>query len=402
MNRQAREILWPNATQAEWDDPKWQLRHSVRRLEQIEQVLRLTPEEREGVKLADRKLVMAITPHFMNLIDLRDPHCPLRRQVVPRIEEMRPAPDESIDPLAEDNTTVVPGLVHRYPDRVLLLITNKCASYCRYCTRSRVVGQSDVFLFKEILEGAARYLEKHPEVRDVLISGGDPLLLNDPHLELVIARLRQIPSIEIIRIGTRIPIFLPQRVTPALTAMLKKYHPLWMNIHVNHPAELTPEVQQATARLLEAGIPLGCQTVLLRGVNDSPAVMKELMHQLLQFRIRPYYIYQCDPVVGTHHLKTSVEKGLEIMESLRGHTTGFAVPTYVIDAPGGGGKIPVAPNYIVAWKKDRVILRNFKGEKFEYRFNPLEKGAAEQPVWEGEPAFPQGRTLRRGKGNPRR
>lgn len=367
MKKRAREILWPKAAAADWDDWKWQMRNSVRRLEQIERVIKLSPEEKTGVKHADEKLRMAITPYFMNLIDPEDPHCPLRRQVVPRVEEMHPTPEESIDPLAEENTTVVPGLIHRYPDRVLLLIINKCASYCRYCTRSRVVGQSEVFLFKEILEGAAAYLKKHPEVRDVLISGGEPLLLNDPHLEMVIARLRQIPSIEIVRIGTRMPVFLPQRITPALAAMLKKYHPLWINIHVNHPAELTPEFQAAAERLLEAGIPLGCQTVLLRGVNDSPAVMRELVHRLLQLRIRPYYLYQCDPVLGTHHLKTSVETGIKIMESLRGHTTGFAVPTYVIDAPGGGGKIPVGPNYVMAWHEDRVILRNFKNEKFEYR-----------------------------------
>jgi len=229
----------------------------------------------------------------------------------------------------------------------------------------------------------------------VLISGGDPLLLNDKHLELILNRLRQIPSIEILRIGTRIPIFLPQRITPALCAMLKKYHPLWMNLHVNHAAELTSEVNVATERLLEAGIPLGCQTVLLKGVNDSVEVMKQLLHRLLQQRIRPYYIYQCDPVLGTHHFKTSIEKGIEIMENLRGHTTGFAVPTYVIDAPGGGGKIPVAPNYVVKKEKDRVVLRNFKGERFEYRFTP------EEPALKAERVSPQARTPRPGKGSLR-
>ncbi len=326
----------------------------------------LTPEEREGVVLAGQHLALAITPYFFNLIDVNDPDCPIRRQVVPRVEEVIPAPWESIDPLAEDEHMVAPGLVHRYPDRVLFLVTDRCAAYCRYCTRSRVVSGVGEQQLHTHFSAAIDYIREHTEVRDVLLSGGDPLLFSDERLEYLLTQLRAIKHVEFLRIGTRIPIFLPQRITHELCAMLKKFHPLWMSIHANHPKEATAEVREACGRLADAGMPLGNQTVLLRGVNDDASVMKELMHRLLMMRVRPYYIYQCDPVKGTHHLRASVRKGIEIIEALRGHTTGYAVPQFVIDAPGGGGKVPVGPDYVLAHDDERIVIRNYEGKVFEY------------------------------------
>jgi len=358
--------LWNSVADSDWNDWRWQLRHRITSLESLETLLKLTPEEREGVALAGRHLAMAITPYFFNLINRNDPECPIRWQVIPRVEETTTAPWELIDPCGEDEHMPVPGLVHRYPDRVLFLVTDRCAAYCRYCTRSRVVsGAGDQHLETDF-SAAINYIRQHPEVRDVLLSGGDPLMFSDERLEHLLSQLRAIPHVEFLRIGTRIPIFLPQRITPELCAMLKKYHPLWMSIHTNHPREATAEVREAVGRLADAGIPLGNQSVLLRGVNDSAEVMKELMHRLLMMRVRPYYIYQCDLVKGTHHLRTSVRKGIEIMEALRGHTTGYAVPEFVIDAPGGGGKVPVGPQYVLAHDKQRVIIRNYEGHVFEY------------------------------------
>ncbi len=358
--------LWGHVADSDWNDWHWQLRHRIASLESLETVLKLTPEEREGVVWSGRHLALAITPYFFNLIDREDPDCPIRRQVVPRVEETIPAAWEMIDPCGEDEHMPVPGLVHRYPDRVLFLVTDRCATYCRYCTRSRVVsGVGELHLHTEF-DRAIEYVRQHTEVRDVLLSGGDPLLFTDEKLEHILAQLRAIPHVEFLRIGTRIPVFLPQRITPELCAMLKKYHPLWMSIHMNHPREATAEVREACGRLADAGIPLGNQSVLLRGVNDAAPVMKELMHRLLMMRVRPYYIYQCDLVKGTHHLRISVRRGIEIMEALRGHTTGYAVPQYVIDAPGGGGKVPIGPQYVLAHDKQRVILRNYEGQVFEY------------------------------------
>ena len=358
--------VWASVPDHDWNDWRWQLRHRITSLEALETLLKLTPEEREGVVLAGHNLALAITPYFFNLIDRNNPDCPIRRQVIPRIEETVTAPWEMIDPCGEDTHMPVPGLVHRYPDRVLFLVTDRCASYCRYCTRSRVVsGVGEQHLHTDFSE-AIQYIRKHTEVRDVLLSGGDPLLFSDDRLEHILKQLRAIPHVEFLRIGTRIPIFLPQRITPELCAMLRKYHPLWMSIHTNHPKEATAEVREACGRLADAGIPLGNQTVLLRGVNEDVAVMKELMHKLLMMRVRPYYIYQCDLVKGTHHLRTSVRKGIEIIEALRGHTTGYAVPQYVIDAPGGGGKVPIGPEYVLAYDKQRVIIRNYEGKVFEY------------------------------------
>ncbi|HUB66527.1 MAG TPA: KamA family radical SAM protein [Candidatus Methylacidiphilales bacterium] len=357
---------WPEVTPEQWNDWQWQMRHSVKSLEDVAGKLQLTGEEHAGILLANTKLAMGITPYFFNLIDPFDSDCPIRRQVIPRIEEMTYSPSEMADPCGEDHDMPVPGLVHRYPDRVLFLVTDRCASYCRYCTRSRVVSGVGEQELEVDFNRAIGYLEKHTEVRDVLLSGGDALLLSDRRLEDLLRRLRAIEHIEFLRIGSRVPIFLPQRITPALCAMLRQFHPLWMSVHVNHPRELTTEVRDALGRLADAGIPLGNQSVLLRGVNDDPAVMKTLVQKLLRCRVRPYYIYQCDLIQGSSHLRTPVSKGLEIIEHLRGHTTGYAVPQYVIDGPGGGGKIPLNPDYVVARLPDRVVLRNYKGDIFEY------------------------------------
>ena len=351
---------------ADWDDPKWQLKHRINTLEDLEKHIQLTDVERAGVLLAGNKLAMSITPHFFNLIDRQDADCPIRRQVIPRLEEGWTAPEEMADPCGEDSHMPVPGLVHRYPDRVLFLVTDRCASYCRYCTRSRVVSGVGEQQLETQWEKAFEYLEKATEVRDVLLSGGDPLLFSDSKLEKILKRLRSIPHIQFVRIGSRIPIFLPQRITPALCDMLSKYHPLFISIHCNHPKELTTEVRDALGRLADAGVPLGNQSVLLNGVNDTVEVQRELVHKLLMCRVRPYYLYQCDLITGSSHLRTSVSKGLEIIEGLRGHTTGYAIPQFVIDGPGGGGKIPLNPDYVVENDPEKVTLRNYEGETFTY------------------------------------
>ncbi len=357
---------WPDATPKEWNDWKWQLRNRVTRLEQLEARLELVPEERAGVILSGSKLALAITPHFFNLIDRIDPDCPIRRQVIPRMEESTVTPDEMSDPCGEDSHMPVEGLVHRYPDRVLFLVTDRCASYCRYCTRSRVVSGAGEQELHTNFEEIFRYLERHTEVRDVLLSGGDALLFSDDKLDYLLGRLRAIQHIQFVRIGSRVPIFLPQRITPHLCEMLQRHHPLWMSVHVNHPRELTSEVKAGLEMLSNHGVPLGNQSVLLRGVNDSLPVMKELVHKLLMCRVRPYYLYQCDLISGSSHLRTSVRTGLELIEGLRGHTSGYAVPQYVIDAPGGGGKVPINPGYVLYHDEEKVVFRNFEGRIFEY------------------------------------
>jgi len=359
---------WAGVSETDWNDWRWQLRNRVTNIEQLTRFLpTLTPEERAGAILAGQsKLALAITPHFFNLIDPADPLCPIRRQVVPRLEETVQAPWEMSDPCGEDTHSPVPGLVHRYPDRVLFLVTDRCAAYCRYCTRSRLVSNASGYDFHPEFDRQIEYIASHPEIRDVLLSGGDPLLFNDEKLEFLLTRLRAIPHVEFLRIGTRIPIFLPQRITPELCAMLRQFHPLFLSVHTNHPRELTTEVRDALGRLADAGIQLGNQSVLLRHVNDSPEVMTALVHKLLLCRVKPYYLYQCDLIAGSAHLRASVARGLEIMESLRGHTTGYAVPQYVIDAPGGGGKVPVNPDYVLARQPGRVLIRNFEGRVFEY------------------------------------
>jgi lysine 2,3-aminomutase len=357
---------------ANWNSHIWQLKNRVTDLAGLERHLNLSDEERSGVLLSGSKLAMAITPHFFNLIDRDDPDCPIRRQVIPRIEETWEADYEMADPCGEDSHMPVPGLVHRYPDRVLFLVTDRCAAYCRYCTRSRVVSGAGEQDLDTDFEAAFQYLEQHTEIRDVLLSGGDPLLFSDAKLEKILSRLRSIEHIEFVRIGSRIPIFLPQRITPALCEMLKKYHPLFISVHANHPRELTSEVRAGLERLADAGIPLGNQSVLLRNVNDDVDVMRALVHKLLMCRVRPYYLYQLDLIHGSSHLQAPIAKGIEIIEGLRGHTTGYAIPQFVIDAPGGGGKVPVNPEYVLQSNADRTVIRNFEGKVFEYPERPLE------------------------------
>jgi len=326
----------------------------------------LSPEEVAGTRLANTKPALAITPNFFNLIHPADEDCPIRRQVIPRIEETLTAPWEMSDPCGEDSDSPVPGLVHRYPDRVLFLVTDRCAAYCRYCTRSRLVSNASGYDFHPEFDRQIEYIQRHEEIRDVLLSGGDPLLLSDSKLELLLSRLRAIPHLEFLRIGTRIPVFLPQRITPELCAILRRVHPLFISVHSNHPRELTVEVREALGRLADAWIPLGNQSVLLRGVNDEVEVMRAHLHKLLMCRVKPYYLYQCDLISGSSHLRASVRQGIRLIESLRGHTSGYAVPQYVIDAPGGGGKVPVNPEYVLSHDNDRVVIRNFEGRVFEY------------------------------------
>lgn len=349
-----------------WNDWKWQLRNRITTLQQLEEIIILTPEEKKGVLASGGRLAMAITPYFASLIDPYNPDCPIRRQAVPRIEESYISPHDMVDPCGEDAHSPVPGLVHRYPDRALLIVTDQCAMYCRYCTRRRMVGAEENVISRDRLEDVYSYLRTNRKIRDVLISGGDPLLLKEDILEGILSNLKGMPNIEIIRLGTRVPVTLPQRIDTSLVGMLKKYHPLWMSIHFSHPKEITKDVKRACGLLSDAGIPLGSQTVLLRGINDKPHIMKKLMHELLKIRVRPYYVYQCDPAVGTGHFRTPVSTGINIIEKLRGHTTGYGVPTFVVDAPGGGGKIPLAPVYLISQADGRVTLRNYEGKIFEY------------------------------------
>jgi lysine 2,3-aminomutase len=336
------------------------LSHRLNTIDELRQVINLTPEEEGGIA-AEHHFRINVTPYFASLIDPDDPYCPLRRQVIPTGRELTGFQAAMVDSLSEEAHSPVPGLVHRYPDRVLMLVTTQCASYCRYCTRSRIVGDPHASFNRTSYEAQIAYIAGNPAVRDVLISGGDPLTLSPRILEDILRRLRAILHVEVLRIGTRVPVFMPQRIDDELVAMLRRYHPLWMNIHVNHPLEMTPEVQAACAKLADAGIPLGCQSVLLAGINDCPNVMKDLVHALVRARVRPYYLYQCDLVPGAGHFRTPVAKGVEIIEALRGHTSGFAVPTYVIDAPGGGGKVPIMPQYLISQSENRVVLRNFEG-----------------------------------------
>ncbi|MCC6785471.1 MAG: KamA family radical SAM protein [Planctomycetes bacterium] len=356
----------------EWNDWKWQLRNRIRDLASLERVLVLSDEERAMVASLGDRLPVGITPYYASLMDPTDPSEAIRRTLVPVGAETIESPIELEDPLAEDSDMPVPGLVHRYPDRVLFLVTSFCAVYCRYCTRSRLVGKTGEYHFNHAqYQAAIDYIAATKSIRDVLISGGDPLTMADDRIDWLLSRLRAIPHVEFIRIGSKVPAVLPQRITPELCAILKKYHPFWMSVHFTHPREVTPEVAQACGRLADAGIPLGSQTVLMKGVNDDVPTMKQLMHELLKTRVRPYYIYQCDPIPGSSHFRTPVEKGLEIIEGLRGHTTGYAVPQYVIDAPGGGGKLPLLPNYVVGREGDWLILRNYAGETFRYP-DPIE------------------------------
>ena len=356
-----RKEMFPNVTDAEWNDWKWQVRNRIETLEQLKQYVKLTPEEEEGVAKSLKTLRMAITPYYLSLINPDDPNDPVRKQAIPTAAELHQSAADLLDPLHEDEDSPVPGLTHRYPDRVLFLITDMCSMYCRHCTRRRFAGQHDCQSPSERIQAAIDYVARTPQVRDVLLSGGDALMVDDAMLESIIKRLRAIPHVEIIRIGSRTPVVCPQRITDSLCEMLKKYHPIWLNTHFNHPNEVTEESAAACARLANAGVPLGNQSVLLRGINDNVDIMKKLVHKLVMMRVRPYYIYQCDLSMGLEHFRTPVSKGIEIIEGLRGHTSGYAVPTFVVDAPGGGGKIPVMPNYLISESPTKVILRNYEG-----------------------------------------
>ncbi len=370
-----------DATPAEWDDWRWQFRKRIRTMAELERLFVLSDEERDAIQRHKGSLPVGITPYYASLMSRHDADDPLRRTHIPVGTEYIQTLGEADDPLGEDHDSAVPGLVHRYPDRVLFLVTGTCSTYCRYCTRSRMVGAvgGEYSFSKSQWEKALAYIEAHTEIRDVLLSGGDPLTLADEPLEYLLTRLRAIKHVEFLRIGTKVPVVLPMRVTKNLTRILKKMHPLWMSIHFTHPSELTKEVTESTARLADAGIPLGSQTVLLRGINDEVETMKSLYHGLLMRRVKPYYLYQCDPITGSSHFRTPVEKGLEIIEGLRGHTTGYAVPHYVIDAPGGGGKIPVVPDYLVGRDGEDVVLRNFEGKTYRYRDPGGKAGANRQP-----------------------
>ena len=362
-----RKRFFPNATDAEWNDWRWQLRHRITHLVELERFIRLSANERNAMIHDSTSLPVAITPYFMSLLDEHDPFQALRRTVIPDTGELLRCPGEAEDPLGEEEDSPVPGVVHRYPDRVLFLVTGFCSTYCRYCTRSRLVGSRDRIHFsRNQWQRAIAYIEATPTIRDVLLSGGDPLTLSDGRLEWLVSQLRQIPHVELIRIGTKVPVVLPQRITSSLTRMLRRYHPLWISIHCTHPDELTSEMRGACERLADAGIPLGSQTVLLAGVNDEVETMRRLFHGLLQTRVRPYYLYQCDPILGSAHFRTPVQKGLDIIRGLRGHTSGYAVPTYVIDAPGGGGKIPLLPDYVIGWDGNDMLLKNYEGGIYRY------------------------------------
>jgi lysine 2,3-aminomutase len=359
---------YSNATIADWNDWHWQMRNSITSLEALARVIRLSEDEYEALYSQNGKLPLRITPYYASLIDPENPAQSIRRTVVPVIAEYLQSEGEAADPLSEESDSPVPGLVHRYPDRVLFLTTGVCSTYCRYCTRSRMVGDNaKSHMTLEQWDRAIDYIAKTPAIRDVLLSGGDPLTLADDVLEYLISRIKAIPHVEMVRLGTKVPVVMPQRVTSSLARMLSRYNsPLWINIHFTHPDELTPETRQACNRLADAGIPLGSQTVLLQGINDKAETLRKLYQGLLQVRVRPYYLYQCDPILGSSHFRTPVEKGIEMIQGLRGHTTGLAVPQYVIDAPGGGGKVPLLPEYNRGRDGGDIVLRNYEGKLFRY------------------------------------
>lgn len=379
-----RRKLFPEVSDEQWNDWHWQVSHRISDLDTLKNFLPLSPEEEQGARKALEIFRMAITPYYLSLIDPNDPHDPVRRQAVPTGDGAYRSPEDMEDPLEEDGDSPVPGLTHRYPDRVLFLITDQCAMYCRHCTRRRLAGQKDGARTRAQIDACIDYIRNTPAVRDVLLSGGDALLMSDDRLEYILSKLRTIDHVEIIRIGTRTPVVLPQRITPELCAMIKKYHPVWVNTQFNHTNEITPDSKRATALLADAGVQLGNQSVLLRGVNDCVHVMRKLVNGLAYIRVRPYYLYQCDLSLGLSHFRTPVAKGVEIIESLRGHTSGFCVPTYVVDAPGGGGKIPVMPSYLISQNPDHVVLRNFEGVITTYKEPEEYKNECNCSVCRGE------------------
>jgi len=367
MARQWNEIpLFKDVTEADWSDWRWQVRSRLSTVEDFERVLDLTGEQRADLEACMGKFRVAVTPYYASLMDPDDPLCPVRQQGVPTPKELIVGAADMKDAIAETIDSPTTLITHRYPDRVLFITTEMCSMYCRHCTRRRIVGDHEGAVSDQDYENAFTYIRRNPEVRDVLLSGGDPLTLSDKKLEWLLQSVTAIDHVEIVRIGSRMPVVCPQRITPELCAMLKKYHPLYLNTHFNHPKEITPESERACAMLADAGIPLGNQSVLMRGINDCAKVMKRLVHGLVRIRVKPYYYYQCDLAEGTAHFRTSVAKGIEIYESLRGHTTGFAVPTYIIDAIGGGGKTPVIPTYMISQANHQVILRNYEGVISKY------------------------------------
>jgi lysine 2,3-aminomutase len=387
INKQSearRKELFPDIPDEKWNDWHWQVSHRISDVDTLKKYLPLTEEEEEGSRKALETFRMAITPYYLTLIDPNDPNDPVRKQAVPTGEEAYRSPEDLLDPLEEDGDSPVPGLTHRYPDRVLFLITDQCSMYCRHCTRRRMAGQKDEARTRQQIDNGIEYIRNTPAVRDVLLSGGDAMLMSDNRLEYILSELRKIDHVEIIRIGTRTPVVMPQRITPEFCEMIRKYHPVWLNTHFNHPNEITPDSKRATALLADSGVQLGNQSVLLRGVNDCVHVMRKLVNGLAYIRVRPYYLYQCDLSLGLSHFRTPISKGLEIIEGLRGHTSGFCVPTYVVDAPGGGGKIPVMPNYLISQNPDHVVLRNYEGVITTYKEPEEYKNNCQCPVCRGE------------------
>lgn len=367
MARQYKEVEWKNiplykdVTDEQWNDWKWQMQNIIRDIPTLEKVMKISDEERGELEKCLDKFKMGITPYYAALMDKEDPNCPVRKLAVPMINELNDDVSDLDDPLHEDVDSPVPGLTHRYPDRALLLVTKECSMYCRHCTRRRTVGETDTSTSKDYLEKAFDYIRRTPQLRDIVVSGGDPLMLSDERLDYILGELRKIEHVEVIRLGSRMPVVLPMRITENLVNVIKKHHPVYLNTHFNHPKEVTSEAKKACEMLANNGVSLGNQCVLLRGINDCPNTMKSLMHEVLRIRVRPYYIYQCDLSKGISHFRTPVSKGIEIIENLRGHTSGLAVPTFVVDAPGGGGKIPVMPDYMISQSGKRVILRNYEG-----------------------------------------
>ena len=353
--------LFKDVTEEQWNDWHWQVANRLDTVEKIKKVVNLTPEEEADIEKVMHGFRVGITPYYASLMDPDDPSCPVRMQAVPTLAETHRGEADMLDPLHEDEDSPAPGLTHRYPDRVLFLITDQCSMYCRHCTRRRLAGETDGARSMDDINACIDYIKRTPVVRDVLLSGGDALCVEDDVLEYIISELRKIDHVEIVRIGSRTPVVMPQRITDDLVNMLKKYHPIWLNTHFNHPKEMTPDAAEACRKLADAGIPLGNQSVLLRGVNDDVHVMRNLVHLCVKNRVRPYYIYQCDLSLGIEHFSTPVSKGIELIEGLRGHTSGYAVPTFVVDAPGGGGKTPVMPQYVISQTPDKVILRNYEG-----------------------------------------
>ncbi|HYD40443.1 MAG TPA: KamA family radical SAM protein [Anaeromyxobacter sp.] len=357
---------WHDVSDAQWNDWHWQQQRRITRLDQLEEVIRVSPDERRAIVETASEFHMGITPYYAALMDRDDPRCPIRLQAVPTLGERVLLPMDLEDPLAEERDMPVPGITHRYPDRVLLYTTHNCPVYCRHCTRKRKVSDPTSAAAKRQIDAAIDYVARTPAIRDVVISGGDPLSLSDDRLDDILGRLRAIPHVEVLRLHTRNLATLPQRVTPDLVRAIRGHHPVYVNTHFNHPKECTAEAFDACARLADAGCALGNQMVLLKGVNDDPAIVRELNHRLLLMRVRPYYIYQCDLAQGISHFRTPIETGLTIVEALRGHTSGLAVPHFVVDAPGGGGKIALCPDAVVRRDGKRWVLRNYEGEEFEY------------------------------------